>query len=279
MPVDDLLKAGIIAYQLEDLALARSCLSKAVSADPGNASAWLWLGRCLTDPEQKRYCYQQAVNLEGDNLTARQALEDMNRQPAVPPPPRAIYTAETDPVVQPQAIVQSTEAPTQEVPLVAAPPAATPPLPRKPIQLPRGLLIGGVGVMLLVCTALVVLLVLPRLGGSALPVAPSATLPVALPTATQTIRPSSTPFPATWTMTATLTRRPSSTPLPTSTESVLSMDEMHSTQTAQADQKPTQTIQASQNTEQTAQATQRTTPAAPPHNTPERPTATIKPIG
>jgi hypothetical protein len=260
MPVDDLLKAGIIAYQLEDLPLARSCLSKAVSADPSNASAWLWLGRCLADPEQKRYCYQQAVKLEGDNLTARQALEDLNRQPAVPPPPRAIFTAETDPVVQPQAILQATEAPTQEVHLVAAPPAAEPPLPRKRIELPRGILIAGVGIALVACTAIVVLLVLPRLGGIALPTAaPTATLPVVLPTATQTIRPSNTPFPATWTMTATATRKPTLTPIPTSTDSFLSMEEMHGTQTAQAPQK--------------------TTPAALPSTTPEPPKTTVKPVG
>jgi hypothetical protein len=244
MPVDDLLKAGIIAYQLEDLALARSCLSKAVAADPSNASAWLWLGRCLDDAEQKRYCFQQAVNLESDNLTARQALEDLDRQPAPRRPPRPLGASESYPDLQPQAIFQATEAPTQEVPFVAAQPAAAAPLPRKLGRFSRGILIGGVGAVLLACTALIVLLVLPRLGGSLSPTAtqsavlPTATQPVVLPTATQTMRPSNTPFPATWTMTATLTRRPSITPVPTSTQSHLSIDEIHGTLTALASQPP-----------------------------------------
>jgi hypothetical protein len=265
MPVDDLLKAGIIAFQLEDLPLARSCLSKAVAADPGNASAWLWLGRCLDDAEQKRYCFQQAVKLEGDNLTARQALEDLERQPPTPRPPRPLVAAEVYPDVQPQAIFQTTEAPTQEIPLMAAQPAAAPPLPRKPGRFSRGILIGGVGVVLVAITAIIVLLVLPRLGGSVSPTAtlsavlPTATQLVVLPTATQTVRPSNTPFPATWTMTATLTRRPTSTPLPTSTRSILSMDEMHATLTAIA--------------------AQTSTPAEPTSLTPEPPTVTVKPAG
>jgi hypothetical protein len=232
MPVDDLLKAGIIAYQLEDLPLARSCLSKAVAADPSNASAWLWLGRCVTDAEQKRYCYQQAVNLESDNLTARQALEDLDRQPVAPPLPRSIFPEELYREEPPRAVEQDAHKESEAV----APRETVPVRTRKPGRLSRGILIGGVGAALLACTVLVMLLVLPRLVGSGLQ---PATQAVVLPTASQTSVPSATPFPPTWTMTATTTRRPSITPVPTSTQSHLSMEEISGTLTALASQPPT----------------------------------------
>ncbi len=232
MTIDDFLEAGIEAYQAGDLTLAQSALARAVKSDPSNANAWLWLGRALEDREKKRFCFARAVRLDPANLAARQEVEDLDHEP-VSPSPLLFQAAEQNPIKvapqTPEEIPQDVVPPTAPV---VIPTASTP----KSGWLSRGLLIGGIGALLLACTAAIVLLVWYGLGGNKQLTVADA---LVLPTTSPTVKVGLTPFPPTWTTTPTATRRPSSTPIPTPTLSILSMEDMRTTLVGIASQEPT----------------------------------------
>ncbi len=55
---------GVLLYQSGRREQARQLLAQAVLADPSNATAWLWLGRCLDDPRQKQECRERVRQLD-----------------------------------------------------------------------------------------------------------------------------------------------------------------------------------------------------------------------
>jgi len=55
---------SVSLYQAGQRERARRVLARAVLADPTNATAWLWLGRCLDDPGQKQECRERARLLD-----------------------------------------------------------------------------------------------------------------------------------------------------------------------------------------------------------------------
>jgi tetratricopeptide (TPR) repeat protein len=228
MSTQDLFKAGVEAYQSGDLAQADTILSKAVFEDPGNGSAWLWLGRSLTNPEQKRYCFHQAVMLGGSNQAARLELENLDHihVPAISLGP----TPETD--LSSLILAASTpSAAEQERPPI--PQQTVTPVPsKKSMRIPRPILLGSIGALGLVIVvglAAVFWTALYRPGRSApasgisLPTptqaavislpTPAQTLPVVMlpPTPSQTPTATS-PFPPTWTPASSPGARATSTP-------------------------------------------------------------------
>lgn len=59
-------------------------LSEVVKQDPQNETAWSWLVVCVQTPEQKRYCLEKILQINPNNVKARQALEKITaRQSAV----------------------------------------------------------------------------------------------------------------------------------------------------------------------------------------------------
>jgi tetratricopeptide (TPR) repeat protein len=89
----DPLADGIRCVESGDLNEARRLLSRAVSANPRSAEAWLWLGRALQDPDKQRYCFNTAKDLDPtlDGVDDEIAWLDMpvNALPPPPPPPPA----------------------------------------------------------------------------------------------------------------------------------------------------------------------------------------------
>ncbi|MFT3891028.1 MAG: hypothetical protein QM730_05290 [Anaerolineales bacterium] len=49
-------------------------LKEIIQADPQNENAWLWLYSCVDDVKQKRYCLQKALQINPNNIHAREAL-------------------------------------------------------------------------------------------------------------------------------------------------------------------------------------------------------------
>ncbi len=68
------LEKGIAALEAGRREAARQLLAQAVCADPGNATAWLWLSRCLDDEAQRRECLERVLRLEPANEAVREAL-------------------------------------------------------------------------------------------------------------------------------------------------------------------------------------------------------------
>ncbi|MEW5872487.1 MAG: tetratricopeptide repeat protein [Chloroflexota bacterium] len=79
------LEAGIAAAQAGDVRNATILLSNAVRIEPGSELGWLWLGRCLAEPERKVYCFRRALALNPANAEAAQELKSMGV--ALPPVP------------------------------------------------------------------------------------------------------------------------------------------------------------------------------------------------
>jgi multidrug resistance efflux pump len=71
---DDRLREGMAALRGGRREEARRLLAQAVSADPRNAAAWLWLSRCVDGASQRQECLRRVLSLEPGNEAARRAM-------------------------------------------------------------------------------------------------------------------------------------------------------------------------------------------------------------
>jgi hypothetical protein len=76
----NLTQQGIAALKSGDIQAARNYLSQAVKLDNQNAAAWLALSFAVKSPEQKRYCLEQVLKLEPDNVTAVMQLAQLQSE-------------------------------------------------------------------------------------------------------------------------------------------------------------------------------------------------------
>jgi len=70
----DELRQGIAALKAGRRAEARQLLIQAVSANPKDAAAWLWLSRCVDDADRRQECLERALHLAPADESARRAL-------------------------------------------------------------------------------------------------------------------------------------------------------------------------------------------------------------
>lgn len=85
---------------------ARSLLIEALKQNPGEEDAWLWMTKCVTEPEQKRYCFEKVLKINPQNQYAIRGLRHL----AKPDPPPA------KPVSAPTQSEASRQEPVQSVP-------------------------------------------------------------------------------------------------------------------------------------------------------------------
>lgn len=74
MTFQDLLNAGLKAYENGDFPRARTILAKAVRQNPSSAVAWLELGKILEDPVQRAHCLNEVLRLQPGNEEATMLL-------------------------------------------------------------------------------------------------------------------------------------------------------------------------------------------------------------
>jgi DNA-directed RNA polymerase subunit RPC12/RpoP len=77
-----LLGAGMAAARSGDEALARTLLSRVVTQDEGNATAWLWLSSVVDNLADLEVCLENVALLEPENVTVRQRLAWVRTQQA-----------------------------------------------------------------------------------------------------------------------------------------------------------------------------------------------------
>jgi multidrug resistance efflux pump len=111
-----MLRAGILAFQAGDRATARRQLAQAALADPDNADAWLWLGRCVDDPAQQQECWDRVERLNQHKARSSSAVAARTRHESTLPRPSRQRGRRLSP-----------DAPIKE----AIPPGAPAPPPRK----------------------------------------------------------------------------------------------------------------------------------------------------
>ena len=131
------LQKAIDALQSGQQAAALGLLKQALTENPQDPTAWVWLARALDDPARKRECLQRALRLDPTHAFARKTLSELEgpapqAQPAQPAPrPAPAAPAETGRVLRPQTpITRINDA------LLNAPPAPPAPTPPQPVQAP-----------------------------------------------------------------------------------------------------------------------------------------------
>jgi len=72
---EDNLTLGIEAAKQGDLKVAKGYLAHAVTNNPKSEEGWLWLGRCLTNMQQRKYCYEKVLLLNPQNIEAQNELD------------------------------------------------------------------------------------------------------------------------------------------------------------------------------------------------------------
>ncbi len=79
-PKTDLVKQGLTAARVGDLADARRLLAKATRQEPDNVEAWLGLAGVVESLEAKRDCFTQVLALDPANSEAQEALARVERK-------------------------------------------------------------------------------------------------------------------------------------------------------------------------------------------------------
>jgi tetratricopeptide (TPR) repeat protein len=79
---DELFRQGVSAARAGDLDAARKLFTEVLKQNPRHINAWLALGHCLPDPEQKKYCFSKVLSLDPEHEMANRLLQELNRQSA-----------------------------------------------------------------------------------------------------------------------------------------------------------------------------------------------------
>lgn len=77
---NSLLKQGIAAARQGNKQEAIKYFKHVLSADPNNASAWLWLAYVLDDPYKQVECLQRVLRIDPNNQTAQKALQNLQQR-------------------------------------------------------------------------------------------------------------------------------------------------------------------------------------------------------
>lgn len=107
----EILSQAIARYKAGDRAGAAVLFAQVVRSEPENEAAWLWLGASIDDLDKKRFCLQQALNLNPDNQDVRRALEKLNASPEPPGPTLVEMVTGEAAAVEPAAAAQPEPAP------------------------------------------------------------------------------------------------------------------------------------------------------------------------
>ncbi|MBN1200473.1 MAG: hypothetical protein JXJ20_01335 [Anaerolineae bacterium] len=73
-------KAGKEAAKRGDNAQAHELFRKAVEVDPYHEPVWLWLAQVVETDEDRRVCFENVLELNPDNPTARHQLQMLEKK-------------------------------------------------------------------------------------------------------------------------------------------------------------------------------------------------------
>lgn len=79
----DLFKAGKAAARQGDRAQAHALFRRAIEIDPYHEQIWLWLATVVDQDADKRVCFENVLQLNPSNPTARHQLQRMSEKEAI----------------------------------------------------------------------------------------------------------------------------------------------------------------------------------------------------
>ena len=71
----DFTQKGIAAVRAGNLSLARQLLNAALTEDPNDVQAWLWMSGIVHTPAEKRQCLRRVLEIDPANAAAKRGLE------------------------------------------------------------------------------------------------------------------------------------------------------------------------------------------------------------
>ena len=66
-----ILEQAVAYIKAGNLENGKKLLIQVIQQNPRDENAWLWMSRCVTSVEQKRECFQRALNINPDNQIGR----------------------------------------------------------------------------------------------------------------------------------------------------------------------------------------------------------------
>lgn len=84
-----MLEDAIVLIKAGEIEKARPLLIEFLKQNLNNEDGWLWMTRCVTKPEQIRYCFEKVLKINPQNPYAIKGLERLNNptpSPSVPTP-------------------------------------------------------------------------------------------------------------------------------------------------------------------------------------------------
>lgn len=79
-----MLEQAVAHIRMGEIDKARSLLIDVLKQNPRDEDAWLWMSRCVTETEQKRYCFEKVLKLNPQNQQAIRSLSRLDK-PVSPP--------------------------------------------------------------------------------------------------------------------------------------------------------------------------------------------------
>jgi Tfp pilus assembly protein PilF len=77
--VPTILEQAAAYFKAGEIEKARFLLIAVLRQNPGDENAWLWLSRCVTETEQKRYCFEKALRINPQNQYTIRSLRHLTR--------------------------------------------------------------------------------------------------------------------------------------------------------------------------------------------------------
>jgi hypothetical protein len=84
------LEQAVALIRAGNIAEARTILIEVLKQNPRNDYAWLCMTLCVTEVEQKRYCFQKVLKINPQNQHAIAGLARLNNPVVSPPQPQII---------------------------------------------------------------------------------------------------------------------------------------------------------------------------------------------
>lgn len=96
-----LLEEAVAHIRAGSIETAKPLLIEFLKQNPGNEDAWLWMSRCITEPEQKKYCFEKVLKINPQNQHAIKGLERLSNPVDPKKPPRDRVVPQSSPQTKP----------------------------------------------------------------------------------------------------------------------------------------------------------------------------------
>jgi hypothetical protein len=93
-----MLEQAISHIRAGEINKARSLLIEVLKQNPADVNAWLWMTKCVTEPEQKRYCFEKVLKIDSQNQYAIRGLRHLTKPVSPPMQPQESQPQPVQPV-------------------------------------------------------------------------------------------------------------------------------------------------------------------------------------